>query len=331
MSLKLVAALGAAVLATAAVAWSASGTFAPKRAPTSAAAAWRPGNRPPAPPPAPPAAGQSPAQAPAGPSPAGGLRLGEDGAPRPAWVQPLAPPPAGWSFAPIADPAAAARSIDDGSRALEDHATRSPTLGALGGASKIGLIQSWRTFIRPVITRDPAAFAAAVAQLGGIVANAAEGAPDPAAQLYGRLSALLGESSLDFNAASTRIADPKDQMDVPAMPTLPPGIDLSGAGAPMMVMALREDGPDGSTERRAVSVPLHNVFPNAAKAAQAGAPTVEIWTPAAIAGGDRSAPDAGIAVFMVWDAPARSWAPLAMRITLETETAKQAFQAARGN
>lgn len=251
----------------------------------------------------------------------GGIEMSMDD--MPAWMSSVEAPEAGWRFEPVADSAEAGAAADIGTGILEEIVTGSEDLGALGGASKLSLIDSWRTFIRPILADEPGAFSAAVASLGGVVSEGAEG-EGPAAGLFERLQALLGGSSVDWRAATTRRADPSNAMDVPRMMAMPGGPDMTGS-VPLMTMVMREENNGVTTERRAVSIPMHALFPDAVEASEGGAPTVEVWTPTAMRSGARKAPDAGVAVFFVWDASARRWSPIAMRITLETEHAADVY------
>ncbi len=264
--------------------------------------------------------------------PAGGERvvLGPGGAEMqmPAWMEPARAPEAGWSFERVADAEAAGEALDVGSGVLEEIVTRDKDLGALGGASKLSLVESWRRFTRPLVADDPVAFANAVTTLGGVASAAADGTllEGPAAGLYDRLTGFLAGAVIDWAASTTRRADPADRMDVPSVPSMP-GVE-TGDGIPTMVMVLANEENGVRTERRAVSIPLQNLFADAAGASEAGAPTVEIWVPASLRSGDRQSADAGIATFMTWNADRRTWAPIAMRITLETQAATDAFERA---
>ncbi|MEQ8768911.1 MAG: hypothetical protein RIB60_00225 [Phycisphaerales bacterium] len=253
---------------------------------------------------------------------------GEPMGPMPAWMSPIEAPEQGWSFRRVSDAADAAAALEDGVMALEDEVTRNDTLGALAGASRLSIIESWKRFTRPILADDPAAFASAVATLGGLASEISESdSPDGAVDgLFRRLSGFLAGAAIDWAASTTRKADAANPMDIPRRPRLPDGVRLEGSSIPMMTMVMRNEGPDGAaSERRAVSIPLQAIFVNAAEAAENGAPVVEVWTPASIRGGAGGAPDAGVGTYMVWVADDRLWAPVAMRITIESDEGRSAL------
>ncbi len=340
MSAKVIGAAAIAVVGVGLAAWSVGGQLTTRGDVKSASAGWE-ANR------GAPSQGSSQSADAGGPDVAeraeelgievpadrGGPRrmVGPNGEPMgamPAWMSPVEAPEAGWSFRRVSDAGQAADALDEGVVALQDEVTRNESLGALAGASRLSIIESWKTFTRPLLADDPVAFAGAVSALGGIASQAADGTllEGPAAGLFDRLKGFLAGAAIDWTASTTRKADADNPMDIPRRPRLPEGVQLEGSSIPLLTMVMRNESPEGVTERTAVSIPMHELFVNAADAAANGAPVVEVWTPASIRGGAGTQPDAGIGTFMVWVADDRVWAPVAMRITIETDEGRSALE-----
>lgn len=259
--------------------------------------------------------------------PPGGPRRRPGGPPgeAPQWERPPETPEGGWSFPDAGSPEEAVAALDEGIVSVQAAVQANAALGSLAGASKLGLVESWRTFLAPVLGGDEAGFAGAVAALGGVVGENGE----LAGSLYRQLNGLLGSAGVDTDAVSTERVGNDDPREVPAAPAIG-GAHGEQTGVPVMVEVsrTRDDGTGEETERYAMQIPLGAVFPDAARAREAGAPTVRVWAPARMPGARGDAPDCGVATYLVWTADRARWSPVAVRLTLETDHAKDALRTA---
>lgn len=241
------------------------------------------------------------------------------GGPPPSWATPPATPEGGWSFPPARSAADAVAILDAGVTTVEQLVQGPADLGPLAGASKLGLVRAWRDFIAPVLAGDEAGFANAVASLGGMVGddNALAGS------VFRQLSTYLGGASVDTDAVTAQRVTGDDPREVPGMPSIPAGTG-NPTGVPMMVEVSRttDEAAGTGSERHSVQIPLASVFPDAARAQQGGAPVVRIWTPARMDGSKAQAPDCAVSTYFVWTQDRATWSPVAVRLTLESDRAK---------
>jgi hypothetical protein len=248
----------------------------------------------------------------------------EDDGPAPPWVLAADELRGSFDFATHGSPADAGAALDAGVGVLEQ-AARSADMGNLDAVARSGLVADWTRLVRPAIAGDRASFDAELARLDP---TRGDDGRLPGDGLWNALTGLLERASLDLNAARVRRADATDARDVPRMPPLPPGVELKG-GVPMMTVIEEHADESGAvTELQSTMVPLQSLFPGAAEAAARGAPVAEVWTPARCHGSKAAGADAGVSVFFVRDARARRWVPLAMRLTVVSDEAKERLRAA---
>ncbi|USO00068.1 MAG: hypothetical protein H6810_05240 [Phycisphaeraceae bacterium] len=216
-------------------------------------------------------------------------------------------------------------SFDSGVGDLSIAAEQDGALGALGLPARRSLIESYRTFMRPLVAADQAAFEQAVADLGGETGSGAAG-DTPAAALFGRLSGYLENSRVALSSARVTPRDGTNPQEVPAGP--PPmavgkGKSKTGVVAiPMMVGVEKQIDDEGkAVTTRDLAVPLSALFPDAAALAAGGAQTIEVWAPAKLADTGGKKADFGPSVYFVHDAGRGTWQPVAMRVTLVSDKA----------
>jgi hypothetical protein len=204
--------------------------------------------------------------------------------------------------------------------------TNEGSLGALGGAPRSGLVESWRRLMRPVVAQDEAAFHEAVRSFG--TDGASDDGSPAGSSLYRAMSGLLGGAVLDLSRVRTRRADAGNGQDVPRLPTMPdlPGVEMKTPryGVPMMrVGALTLDESGQETQTSAALLPMQAVFPHAARAAEAGGPVVEVFSPIRVPGSKARGADGGVSAFFVWNAGDRQWQPLSARFVLVSNEGRQ--------
>jgi len=203
-----------------------------------------------------------------------------------------------------------------------------------GGRQTAG--EAWLSFVRPLVQNDQPGFELVVADLGGLTKPEASG-DLPAASLYNRLNPILDTSLIALEQSRIRLADASKGGDVPApivmggegVPGLPPGMDLPT----VMMMMMRTEDVDAATgettARESLAIPLQILFPNAAYAVKKGGKVVEVWTPAKVKGSGGKKPDLGMSTYMVWNAGAKAWQPVSLRITFLSDEGRAKLKMGR--
>jgi|GEM_PF-3584513 len=297
MNGKLIASVVAALAGVTVLAWQGYSQFAPRKVRSAQSA--------------------SSAEEPtlAGPRQRRELNLDGGGGPAPSWVTDA--PDAqidSYEFPKVKSPEAAAAVVDEAEAVLLARFDEAEDLSAVSKSGRLSAIDSWKTFVRPLIANDQTAFRDAVARLGG-VAKPRDTGEYPADKLRGLVAPVLEASPIALEQARVRSADPEDPNDVPRA-MLPPDMDVP-EGAIMMMMAKIGTGEEGTpdfSEREALGIPLQHLFPAAGRAADNGERVVEVWTPAKVKGAGGRNPDVGASVFLAWNRSAQAWQPVAMRL-----------------
>ncbi len=167
--------------------------------------------------------------------------------------------------------------------------------------------------------------------------------------LYETLHALLADATLPLELASVRRVDPGDaaarmprmrfaQGDGPqpaALPVAPPatapatspgsggsGWDVPQGPLPIMKMVNSNDSGGVRTRSHIIRVPMDLAFP----ASAASDLLVEVWTPVYFPANAARPADAGAAFVFAWDARGRRWQPVALRIALVSDAARERDQ-----
>lgn len=257
----------------------------------------------------------------------GGVSMQSDQAPRWLAEDPAEQPGAAFRFVNHSTPREAASALGAALGTMRDLAEQSTELANLGPAPKFGVVDQWLDFVQPLAADDQAAFLEAFERLGGLKqAPQAEGAAAraPGEELFGRLRGFFAGASIDAGRIVVRKADAGNPMEVPVMmrgegmPRARPG-DM-----PMMMARTATSDQTGapSSGSMSLAIPLEMVFIGAGEALAKQAPVVELWAPLRLHGQRGDALDVGVSTYMIWNAGARAWQPLAMRLNLRTEEAR---------
>jgi len=226
-------------------------------------------------------------------------------------------------FVSHGSPAEAARALENARTTLND--TAAAGLDGIPYDAQLGVVESWSTFIRPVVADDRAGFASAVASFGGVSAfDETDGDGLPSDALFDRLSPFFAGASFDVNQARVRQADPSKPMAVPTLVKMPGMRDIPVGRVPVMAMQTdtraEEGGPTQS--RVAVSLPMESLFPRSAVALSGGSKVVEVWIPVRLAGSKTKSADLAVSSFMVRTGDGSAWVPLSMRMQLLSEESR---------